>query len=280
MNNNILFDFIENVELPFGNEEVDSMVKEMNINTQCEKGDCKLCRDCKAVTPESMKYFICDEVSMEEENFYCNWCEFIRTTGIDSAVIESINHEREKRTDSLDIDEYEDDGYAAMRELEDSGAFSDEGIMPGCHSNDWEYESEMRAISQEFEDMAFVGKCIRMAREKVGLAIEDISIEFDLPESIIRNIEKGEYIDYNEAKSYEDNVIYVSVKSITPVAVSAPVDNKVSGERYKAIPWWDNLGEWTMREKLADYLREIINPRKSKEQAKKLVEINDNDVPF
>ena len=46
-----------------------------------------LCKGCKKNTPESMKSFIDEDVSCEDEVYYCFWCNFIQSTGIDESIM-------------------------------------------------------------------------------------------------------------------------------------------------------------------------------------------------
>lgn len=224
-------------------------------NVKREKGYEKLCKGCSAVTPEAMKFFIADEFDAYDEVYYCQWCNFIQATGIDDLLVVK----KEENSEAEDYEEdYEDDGMDALWELEDAGAFSDEGIMPGCHSNDWYYDSEVRGIMQEFKDMAFVGECIQLAREKAGLSVEALANELEIPESFIHDIEQGEYISrYGNSASMEP-ALPVSV-----VAVPVPVKESECTKEETERPWWQDCNDDRIKEKIADYISTGRKPIKS-----------------
>lgn len=204
-----------------------------------------LCKGCKKNTPESMKSFIDEDVSCEDEVYYCFWCNFIQSTGIDESIMKQ-KADSAKATRHGDY-EVEDDGSYAMWELEDTGAFSDEGIMPGCHSRDWEYESEARGIAKEFADMEFVGMLLKTAREKIQLSTEELAKRVNLPESFIHDVELGQYINR-----------YGNM-SVMPEPV--PVLEKIYDEKKdEKREWWQDYSDSQISEKIADYLSYVINP--------------------
>lgn len=223
------------VEAPFG-DGVEEFPFGRNESYRSEKGYEKVCKGCSGVMSEAMKDIIPDGVWAVDEIFYCHWCDFIQTTGIDDLLVAK---DKNIVSEEDEYEEYEDDGMDGLWELEDAGAFSDEGIMPGCHSGCWDYESEINDIEQEFKDMAFVGKCIKVAREKAGLSIEELANRMDMPESFITDIENGDYI-----KNCSDGII---------------------------------------RERVADYLCEVLNPKDTTEcdnNVQAQGADSDDDLPF
>lgn len=239
----------EQMVAPFGDGNDDAIKNHAKERSQSEKGYEKMCKSCTAKMPESMKEFIEDDFVMEDEPHYCNWCNFIRTTEIDELVMENIRKESAaKRKNNVD---YEDDGADAIWELEESGAFSDEGIMPGCHYRNWDYECEMVSIAKEFADMKFVGNLLRIAREKFGMTKENLASELDIPESFITDLEDGQYISRHGD---------VDIRSITPIAEPVVVNTSVVKEERE---WWQGVSDDAIVERIADYLK---NPNKQIEE--------------
>lgn len=216
---------------------------------QRETGYMKLCKNCKSVTPESVKEFVADDVSMYDEPYYCYWCEFIRNTDIDDQLM--MEEKKAALKEKVNYND-EDDGSDAMWELEDSGAFSDEGIMPGCHSRDWELEYEAKSTMQEFRDMVFIGKCIRLAREKSGMEAKVLADRLKMPESFINEIENGVYINRDGDKPAEP-----LPESVMPVHAAMPVKGDTKKEERA---WWQGCSDDEIRKKAADYLCYVLNP--------------------
>jgi len=207
----------------------------------------KLCKGCKKITPEAMKSFIDEDVSYEDEIYYCFWCDFIRSTGIDESIMKQ-KADSAKTTRHSDY-EVENDDFDAMWELEDIGAFSDEGIMPGCHSRDWEYERETRKIAKEIADRELVGMLLKTAREKIQLSTEELAKRVKLPESFIYDLELGQYI--NRYESINMNVMP------KPVSVLETIYDEKKDEKRE---WWQDYSDLQISEKIADYLSYVINP--------------------
>lgn len=235
----------EGVVAPFGDNFDGEIANDTNEVCRCEKGYENLCKNCKGKIPESMKKFISSDFGDLDEVYYCNWCDFIRATEIDELVMENIR--KKSVAQRKDYDDYEDDGADAMWELEYAGAFSDEGIMPGCHSGNWDYEYETESIAKEFEDMEFVGNLLRIAREKIGMTKEEVANKLDIPESFVTDLEEGQYIS-RYGKS--DN------KAVMPVAnpIVVPITVDVSTVECKEKEWWHNLSDDQIAYKLADFL--------------------------
>ena len=165
-----------------------------------------------------------------------------------------------------------------MWELEDAGAFSDEGIMPGCHSRDWEYESEVKGIMQEFRDMAFVGQCIKLAREKAGVSAEVLARGLEIPESFIDDIENGEYISRYGEKSVDSSLL-----SIIPIPVPEPVGDSERDQTKRERTWWQDCSDDSIKEKVADYLCNVFNlctNKKCDENVPSKVSEFDDEMPF
>ena len=245
MKNNDIFDFIGEVA-PFGDGI--GIVNEMSNDCKCEKGYRRFCKECKKDTPESMKGFIDENACDEDELYYCFWCDFIQSTGIDEDIAKQLKKAAEK-TKHID---YEEDGeaFVAMWDLEDGGAFSDEGIMPGCHSGYWDYEMEIREFAKEFEDMEFVGSLLKNAREKIQLSVEEMARRLKVPETFINDIESGQYINRHGDADFISDI---------PVAVSGPV-SAVSADKHEVKrEWWHGCSDSEIREKIANYLSYVIN---------------------
>ena len=239
------------VTAPFGDgTELNPYEWHDECNCKREKGYEKLCKGCSAITPEAMKDFIPDEVMWCDEHYYCEWCDFIQVTGIDKILVE---YQKEKASKKVVRCQEEDDGLGALWDLEDAGAFADEGIMPGCHSNDWDYKYEFESIEREFADMAFVGQCIKLAREKVGVSMESLADKLQIPEHFIHNIENGEYINF-----YGDKLSNLSLGSAIPVPVIPSAENSICIETQKK--WWQGCSDYTIKEKIADYLCSVLHP--------------------
>ena len=84
--------------------------------------------------------------------------------------------------------------------------------------------------------MAFVGNCIKLAREKAGLSREVLAESVKLPKSFLEDIESGEYINRNGEKS--------------------------------ADAWWKDCGDGSIKEKVAEYLCCALNPNAAKKSEK------------
>lgn len=155
MKNNDIFDFIGETA-PFGDEI--GIVNEMSNDCKCEKGYRRFCKECKKSTPESMKGFIDENAREEDEIYYCFWCDFIQSSGIDESI---VSQQR--------------DAAQAMKH------------------ND--YDMEAREIAKEFEGMEFVGSLLKNAREKIQLSVEEMARRLKVPETFINDIESGQYIN-------------------------------------------------------------------------------------
>lgn len=249
----------EGMVAPFGDNFDDEIANNKREVCRCEKGYEKLCKECRVNTPEAMKGFISSDYCDLDEIYYCNWCEFIRAAEIDDLVMEYIRKKsaaKRKYTDN-----YENDGADAMWELEDAGAFSDEGIMLGCHSGNSDYEFEMESICKEFEDMAFVGNLLRIAREKVGMTKEEIANKLDIPESFVTDLEDGQYISrYGES----DNKSIMPI--VTPVVVT--VANDASIMKCEEKKWWKDLSDDQIANVIADFIVDPNSDTNEKPQRK------------
>lgn len=205
----------------------------------------EICGDgCQNEMPDVLKERITNRVSPEDSGYYCALCEFIRKTGIS----EQLSEEMKKTNDAhSEITDYEE-GLDAIVELEDSGAFSDEGLMPGCHSYHSRYDSEIEGINKEFEEMEFEGKCIYLARKKTGIKKEELAKQLELPEELIDHIENGQYVKYGGS---------IEISSITPVPV--PCNDSFEKNETKEIKkWWEKASDEEVKEKVMAYLMNNI----------------------
>ena len=236
---------------PFGDgTELNPYVWYDECNYKREKGYEKLCKGCGAVTPEAVKEFIDEDFCLEDEPHYCYWCNFIQETGIDNLLVE---YQKEKAAKKVVKYSEVDEALGALWDLEDAGAFADEGIMPGCHSNNWDYKFESESIAKEFEDMAFVGQCIKLAREKAGVSTEILADKLQIPEHFIHEIENGEYINFYSDKS---SSLSLGVAMPVPVVTSAEHSNCIETQR----EWWQGCGDYVIKEKIAGYLCSVLCP--------------------
>lgn len=148
----------------------------------------------------------------DEEDMMCEWCRLALKAGIDDIKLFS---EKEKQNNMYD-DELETLYW--MEDMEDWGAFSDEGIMPGCHST--LIDSSMEQYSKRIKE---IGLLIKAVREKIGLSIAELAKAVDIPEYIEQNIENGEVYSLG----------------------SNCVETK---------KWWENCDDYEIREEVWKYL--------------------------
>lgn len=211
-------------------------------NSQFEK----FCSGCNCSMPEGMKDFLKNRYYLDNKEYYCFWCKFIRKTGISDLIVE----ENRKRSYESRYNE-ENEDFGAMRDLEDFGAFSDEGIMPGCHSGSWMFESEIESMNQEFEDLQFAGQCIKCSREKIGLYAEELAIKLYMPKSFIENIENGEYIKRYTIRFMPNPKIDWDISGFGKDDERKEVD--------KDKKWWENQSDNAIIEKVANYLSALFD---------------------
>lgn len=101
-------------------------------------------------------------------------------------ILNGIVKEQEKKSDyEIEIEE----GMAALEELEDYGAFSDEGIMPGCHSEYNDYDIGVKP--KYYEWLQEVGHCITLLRGMYDMTLEKFSEDVNISKDIIEQIENG-----------------------------------------------------------------------------------------
>lgn len=199
--------------------------------------------------PEVIGRIIPTAFGDEEECFICGWCQFVRDFGMEDNLedIESKTIAKPMKNNTYDeYDAYEDeylDNLYGLEDLEDYGAFSDEGIMPGCHS-DYAFSEfgnleEFCRNYQECENMRkFFGGVIAFARESLGLSVECLAEETSLPKYIIENIEAG-----------EADIKVEDMTSITPVSLACASDVP----KRKRL-WWEDKGETEIEEVVKNYL--------------------------
>lgn len=106
----------------------------------------------------------------------------------DSAVFKSNMN---NTTGLSDIDMEYQEGEAALMELEDGGAFADEGIMPGCHSGWSGLDYELQSISRYFNELEEIGHIIGMLREAFKMTLEELEGRLGIPANVIESIERG-----------------------------------------------------------------------------------------
>ena len=139
--------------------------------------------NCKTMRPKEIETIIPKGFSEEDEFYVCNWCRFIRKFGMVDALAD-IEKEISDETEVDDVEYEEWENMQGLRDLEDWGAFSDEGIMPGCHS-DYYCEFDLEEY-KEYERMRqFFGGVFKYARESVGLSTKKLAECMKLPEYII-----------------------------------------------------------------------------------------------
>ena len=76
-----------------------------------------------------------------------------------------------------------------LEELENYGAFSDEGIMPGCHSKYDDYDIGVKP--QYYEWLQEVGYCITLLRGMYDMTLEKFAEDVNISEDIVERIENG-----------------------------------------------------------------------------------------
>ena len=197
--------------------------------------------NCKTMRPKEIETIIPQGFSEEGKFYVCNWCSFIRKFGMVDALADiekGISDETE--VDDVEYEEWEN--VKGLRDLEDWGAFSDEGIMPGCHS-DYYCEFDLEEY-KEYERMRqFFGGVFKYARESVGLSNKKLAEFLDIPEYILENLESGEAdITYNQTATV------VSVCPI-PVATQVASDNQVNKRK-----WWEDLPDEVIEENIQCFL--------------------------
>lgn len=199
--------------------------------------------NCKTIRPKEIETIIPKGFSEEDEFYVCNWCRFIRKFGMVDALSD-IEKEISGETEVDDVEYEEWENMQGLRDLEDWGAFSDEGIMPGCHS-DYYCGFDLEEY-KEYERMRqFFGAVLKFARESVGLSTKKLAECMKLPEYIIENIENGE--EYIKDKARE------SVLTVSPILVEIPV---TSANSVIEKQWWEELYDSDIERKILDFLLE------------------------
>ena len=205
--------------------------------------------NCEKVRPEVIGRNIPAVISPECELYICDWCCFIRMFGMADALAKiekKIIGERPSLAEQ-DADDFEDD--SGLEDLEDWGAFSDEGIQAGCHSNcDYEMSETYRRECNEDDRMRrFFGATITFARESLNLSVKMLAEYLELPEYIIENLEAGaESITYKPVDAE---------KNLSWMRVAVPTDTERC-ERDKK--WWEGRRDEEIEEKIRDFLLEYI----------------------
>lgn len=237
----------------------------------------EICKNCPHKIPDVLKERMPGNECMEDEYYYCQLCGFIRSTGIAELLYEE---EHKPKMETLKPDYIDDEALVTMWMLEDEGAFSDEGIMEGCHSGYFDSKCEVEDIIAEFEEMAFVGKCIRLARERMGITKEEFAKRLQLPVSIINNLEMGEYINYDIDREFKENII---VEHIYPVKIA---DNITEKKEVTEENWWKFAKDYEIKDEVMGYLCYVFNPLISKKYINRhntynnLTNENSDELPF
>lgn len=144
--------------------------------THYESNDFCLCSDC-------VDYF--DKAA---EDDLIEWYRLINAKKcmMGNIILKGIVGEQEKKSDyEIEIEE----GMTALEELENYGAFSDEGIMPGCHSKYDDYDIGVKP--QYYEWLQEVGHCITLLRGMYDMTLEKFAEDVNISEDIVERIENG-----------------------------------------------------------------------------------------
>lgn len=145
---------------------------------------------------ESYDFCICsgcvNHFDKSAEDDLIEWYRLINAKkGLEGNIIRNgIIKEQEKKSDyEIEIEE----GMAALYELEDYGAFSDEGIMPGCHSK---YDDCDIAVEKNYAEWANeVCRCITLLRGMYDMTLEKFSEDVNISKDIIEQIDNGRNYD-------------------------------------------------------------------------------------
>ncbi len=136
-----------------------------------------------------------------------------------------------------------------IEDLEDWGAFSDEGIMPGCHSNLTNSGYEIREQKEFLKRMKEIGLIIKATREKIGLSIAELAKAMDMPEYMEENIENGEvyFLDKYDSNSNMEKIA---------VPITAVDHNmQLNGDNCDEVKkWWKSCDDYELREEVWKYL--------------------------
>lgn len=203
----------------------------------------KPCIRCRKTNVEALPF------SVHEEDEMCEWCRLALKAGIDDFKL-FREVEETKRNPYINMDDDELEAQFGLEDLEDYGAFTDEGIMPSCHS-DSEYGYEMREMEKYSRRMKEIGRLIKAVREKMGLSIAQLAKAVDMSEYIEQNIENGEVCFLHKETPTPAAVVPVS-------AASRTVGNNnggLNGEHFaEAKKWWEACDENELREEVWKYL--------------------------
>ena len=128
------------------------------------------------------------------------WYQLVNVTETVCGIKENVSRlperviEKKPVLSDAEIEMIESEG--TLRELEDEGAFSDEGIMPGCHSYFSVYEDQ--GIVWHFKCLKEIGSCVSYLRDIYDFTTEDLAKKLCIPEYVIVNIENGEEDYWNK----------------------------------------------------------------------------------
>lgn len=212
--------------------------------------------NCQKFQPKQIERITPTDCTDECETYICRWCKFIRDFGM-TAYLENIEKEIFKdfaKKSSNDKDMYSDDECITMEDLENWGAFSDEGIMEGCHSSfsiDAEMGENFSRDYEEYERMRrFFGKTTTLAREYLNLSVKELAEYLKIPEYIIENLEAGEEsIKYRQQKS--SGIVH-------SIAVAVPV---TTARKERDREWWEDKQDTEIEEKIQEFLIEYKNKK-------------------
>ena len=203
----------------------------------------------RTMIPEVIERIIPIAFGDEDEHYIYKWCDFVRDFGMEDSLEDIESKTVVKPVKRTTYDEYKEaylENLYGLEDLEDYGAFSDEGIMPGCHS-DYNYGEvgnvkEYLRDYQEYENMRkFFGGVIAFAREYLDLSVECLAEETSLPKYIIENIEAGEEGIKSKGMT--------SIASIKPISLVCASDVP----KRKRL-WWEDKCDTEIEDVVKNYL--------------------------
>lgn len=246
--------------------EIKEILRTENGNIQCVCRQCsqkelpsymnptpilyKPCRRCGKTNVQALPFVT------HEEDELCEWCRLAARIGIDDEKLFRGLAEKKRAgraAGSSKLTGYDTDALSGLEDLEDFGAFADEGIMPGCHSSS---SYEMREMEDLSRRMAEVGALLAAVREKMGLSTAELAAKADLPEEFVQEIEKGTVYFLSGKKIGNGAPLSTAEAGSTdPCLNHTRSDQAYPGGdgRSDAKKWWENCDEDALREELWKY---------------------------